>query len=733
VRERPNRAVSNTAVLQGTVGSNPTSSATNGRPVSGRPFVVLASRRNGVVWGGGTVNGVSYQSLYRRFRPQTFGELQGQEHVAGALRNAVRNETVSHAYLFSGPRGTGKTSSARILAKALNCTNLLDGEPCCECNSCLQVVAGSSMDVIEMDAASNNGVEAMRDLVGRAALGTAGRRKVYIVDEVHMLSTAASNALLKTLEEPPDHVVFVLATTDPQKVLQTIISRTQHFEFRLASLDTLNDHLKSVAASAGIELDADTMLAVARRGNGSFRDALSVLDQVATLGHIDGSGGNLEVVISALADRDAAQVLASIGALVDEGRDPRQLVRDLISLLRECFLSLLAPAMAGQGDHGARYAASAADLGRRLGTPMTVRSIEVLGEAGVSMRDAIDPRTTLEVALVKLVRPDLESSASAIMVRLDRLEAVATLPAVVPPAHIPIASQSPVGRADSTAADSSPLATVTPITQSGITQSVSAASVDVEATREPTDPTPMPTSAPPVLRAVPNPTPIAPVLAQPPGGKSGPQGARAALAQSKGPQGNRGATPSPAPASVSASSSIGGASESAAGDASATVSGGPGSSGGGDLGVLKDAFMAAIESRMTKAMFNAGRFTAVSEESATFALPNEMTLNRCLDRLADVTPALHSALGRPVGLNLVVDQGAAPEPLDPEGGKSPAGTVVKSSPLRDAMANPAPVVVPRVLPEEHEVDVSELSDAPSVSPVDVILNAFPGAEIVDQE
>ncbi len=174
-----------------------------------------------------------YQSLYRRFRPSTFGEVRGQDHVVLALRNAVRDQRVAHAYLFSGPRGTGKTSTARILAKALNCTDLRDGEPCGVCASCVEIAKGTSLDVHELDAASNNGVEAMRDLVSRAALGTPGRQKVYIVDEVHMLSTAASNALLKTLEEPPAHVIFVLATTDPQKVLPTIRSRTQHFEFRL--------------------------------------------------------------------------------------------------------------------------------------------------------------------------------------------------------------------------------------------------------------------------------------------------------------------------------------------------------------------------------------------------------------------------------------------------------------------------------------------------------------------
>src|SRR3954464_5381655 len=210
-----------------------------------------------------------YQSLYRRYRPQRFSEVRGQDHVTRALGNAVREGRVAHAYLFSGPRGTGKTSTARILAKALNCTKLDDGEPCGTCDSCVQVAAGTSLDVMELDAASNNGVDAMRDLVSRAALGTPGRWKVYIVDEVHMLSTPASNALLKSLEEPPAHVVFVLATTDPQKVLPTIRSRTQHFEFRLIGPDVLVDLLKDINASADLNVPPEAIDFVIRRGNGS--------------------------------------------------------------------------------------------------------------------------------------------------------------------------------------------------------------------------------------------------------------------------------------------------------------------------------------------------------------------------------------------------------------------------------------------------------------------------------
>src|SRR6202453_181648 len=219
-------------------------------------------------------------SLYRRFRPGRFSEIKGQDHVVRALQSAVRDDRVSHAYLFSGPRGTGKTSSARILAKALNCLDSVDGEPCGVCTSCLEIERGTSLDVHELDAASNNGVDAMRDLVSHAALGTPGRWKVYIVDEVHMLSNSAANALLKTLEEPPSHVVFVLATTDPQKVPATIKSRTQHFEFGLLGAEALTDLVRDVNLAAGLDLADEDLSVAVRKGRGSARDALSALDQV---------------------------------------------------------------------------------------------------------------------------------------------------------------------------------------------------------------------------------------------------------------------------------------------------------------------------------------------------------------------------------------------------------------------------------------------------------------------
>ncbi len=253
-----------------------------------------------------------FVSLYRRYRPGRFSELRGQDHVVRALQSAVRDGRVSHAYLFSGPRGTGKTSSARILAKALNCEAPVDGEPCGVCTSCTEITAGSSMDVHELDAASNNGVDAMRDLVAHAGLGTPGRWKIYIVDEVHMLSTAAANALLKTLEEPPAHVVFVLATTDPQKVPPTIRSRTQHLEFRLLGAETLTGLLESVNDSAGLGLDETAVSAAVRRARGSARDALSALDQVVAAGSSEAARPELSQVIDPLAAGSAPDVLVAV-------------------------------------------------------------------------------------------------------------------------------------------------------------------------------------------------------------------------------------------------------------------------------------------------------------------------------------------------------------------------------------------------------------------------------------
>lgn len=384
-----------------------------------------------------------HQALYRRYRPQRFGELVGQEHVTAALRNAVRDGRVGHAYLFSGPRGTGKTTTARILAKALNCTNLgADGEPCDECDNCRAITAGRFLDLFELDAASNNSIDDVRDLVEKVALGlsTTGRMKVYVVDEVHMLggagrSTPAANALLKTLEEPPAHVVFVLATTEPERVPPTIRSRTQHLEFTLVPTEKIRAHLAAVCAREGVEAATEALEVIARAGTGSVRDALSLLDQALAHGadRLEGEtvaalfGGTPFVVrtriLDAIAGEDAAAALVALGELVDAGHEPRRIAEDLLRGARDGFL-LVAGGGRVRIDAPDEEQERLAEIGRVLGNAALVRVLETLGQAIVDMRgvDAADPRLVLEIALVRLSRREAGPALQTVLERLERLE-----------------------------------------------------------------------------------------------------------------------------------------------------------------------------------------------------------------------------------------------------------------------------------------------------------------------
>ena len=377
-------------------------------------------------------------SLYRKHRPQRFAGIVGQDHVTTALRNAVREDRVSHAYLFSGPRGTGKTTTARILARALNCLNLgADGEPCGVCENCEAVATGTFYDLVELDAASNNGVEAMRDLIQSVHLGVgaSSRRKVYIVDEVHMLSAAASNTLLKTLEEPPAHVVFVLATTDPQKVLPTIRSRTQHFEFTLLSHDELVGHLRTIVDLEGVTADDDALEVIAQRGAGSARDALSMLDQAiaASGGALDGEqvrvafGGApfamRRAVLEAAVNEDVAGVLVGVHELLAAGHDPRRVADDLLRTLRDAFLQANAGGRVPY-DGPAEEAEQLGTLATQMGNPSMVRAIEILGQAIVDIRGQAvsDPRLVLEVALVRVARREARTREETLLDRVERLE-----------------------------------------------------------------------------------------------------------------------------------------------------------------------------------------------------------------------------------------------------------------------------------------------------------------------
>lgn len=380
------------------------------------------------------------QSLYRRYRPNRFSELKGQDHIVAALRSSVEAGREGQAYLFSGPRGTGKTSTARIMAKVLNCVNPEGGEPCCECASCLSVEQGTSYDVHELDAASNNGVDAMRDLIEKASLGTPGRHRVYILDEVHMLSKGAEAALLKTLEEPPPHVVFVLATTDPQKMSDTIRSRTQHLQFHLLAPDTLQEHVRWVAADAGLTVSDEAIEQVIAQGAGSPRDTLSALELMSNSGGVAVEVIALDEFVEAMIESDPGRALKMVAHAISRGRDPRTVTEELVRFLRNGFLSLMAPELV---QLPSQRIDALTDLARRLGPPGLVRGIEMLGAALTEMRNAPDPRVLLDVAIVQLTSVEVGGDdLAALAARVQRLERQMAAAPAAPPAS-PASPSSP--------------------------------------------------------------------------------------------------------------------------------------------------------------------------------------------------------------------------------------------------------------------------------------------------
>ena len=398
---------------------------------------------------------MAYVSLYRKYRPQTFAEIVGQQHVTTTLANAVSTNRFHHAYLFTGTRGTGKTSTARILAKALSCESGPTATPCNACAHCEAITAGTSIDVIEIDAASHGGVDDIRDLRDRVPLAPASARvKVYIVDECHMLSTAGWNAFLKTVEEPPGHVVFVFATTEPHKVLPTILSRTQRFDFKRLAAADLAAHVEAIGAREGLTFEPGVVDLVVRAGDGSVRDTLSVLDQViaftgpkvtlAGVGEV--LGAVADQVLADLADRvaagDVAGLLVAVGRLADAGQDLRQLARDTVEHLRSLLLLQAAPD-ARLVETTPERLARLTDQAGRIGRVELIRAIELLADAQAQMRRG-NTRLPLEIALVKAAMPETCGDMAALGARLDRLE---RREPVAPAAPLPPHAQEAAGPA----------------------------------------------------------------------------------------------------------------------------------------------------------------------------------------------------------------------------------------------------------------------------------------------
>ena len=375
-----------------------------------------------------------YQALYRKWRPRTFNDVVGQEHITETLKRQIGTNRLSHAYLFTGTRGTGKTTCAKILSRAVNCEHPVDGNPCNQCPSCLGIENGSILDVLELDAASNNGVDQVRALRDEAVYTPAAvKKRVYIVDEVHMLSTAAFNALLKILEEPPEHLMFILATTELHKVPATIKSRCQQFSFKRLLPSEISTRLNHVCAHEGIALSADAASLLARLADGGMRDALSLLDQCAGYSEmVDvpqvldalGLAGNIETarIMDYIARGNAAGALESLSKLYAAGKELRSLLGELSSLTRDLLIRKTAPQggsallTGGYDDQTMRV------LSERLPPARLMHMLSVLQATTAGLKESTNPRTDAELCLIQLCDPSLDSSMIGLTARLERLE-----------------------------------------------------------------------------------------------------------------------------------------------------------------------------------------------------------------------------------------------------------------------------------------------------------------------
>jgi len=374
-----------------------------------------------------------YQALYRKWRPQTFDQVVGQQHITETLKNQVKTGRLSHAYLFIGTRGTGKTTCARILAKAVNCEHPVDGNPCGVCPACRGISDGSVLDVVELDAASNNGVDNVRALREEAVFTPASvRKRVYIIDEVHMLSASAFNALLKILEEPPEHLMFILATTELQKVPATILSRCQRHSFRRIDTPDIAEYLEYIAKQENFKLSHEAAELIARLADGGVRDALSLLDQCSASATIDleavysamGLAGNRRTaqLMSSILDHDTDKTLRDFNSMWMDGKDPATLLTELSGLLRDTLMTHVAPKGARSLISGGYDDTTLGELSGRMTTEEIICAMETVQKYTASMRESTSPKTTAELCLVSLCDNTMGESIAELRARISRLE-----------------------------------------------------------------------------------------------------------------------------------------------------------------------------------------------------------------------------------------------------------------------------------------------------------------------
>ena len=378
---------------------------------------------------------MSYTALYRKFRPAEFGDVKGQDHIITTLQNQIKANRIGHAYLFCGTRGTGKTTVAKIFAKAVNCEHPVDGSPCGECEMCKSIAAGTSMNVIEIDAASNNGVDNIREIREEVTYRpTEGKYKVYIIDEVHMLSIGAFNALLKTLEEPPEYVIFILATTEVHKIPITILSRCQHYDFKRISIETITERMQELMDTEHVEAEDKALRYIAKAADGSMRDALSLLDQCiafylgqkVTYEHVLEVLGAVDTevfsrLLRKILDRDVHSVIEIIDELVMQGRELSQLSADFTWYLRNLLLVRSSDDMEDVLDVSSENLARLKEEAQMIEDDALIRYIRVFSDLTSQLKYSTQKRVMLEVALIKLCRPAMETNPDTL---LDRLRAI---------------------------------------------------------------------------------------------------------------------------------------------------------------------------------------------------------------------------------------------------------------------------------------------------------------------